>query len=220
MTKKIEYAVAAAGVFIQHLHREGFDRGMIATFGDSYRVDQGFTARESDLHYALSRIMKGSKDGSTRLYDSMANVCDTFWQSGLRDRPWLLVTVTDGQDNSSRTYRQNPAGAGQYVYDRYNRESSNFVFLLGVGSGNQIDIPALEALGRYGRFRPMAVDCFPLLEAFFLQIAARVSAGIAGVQLDFGNVSWVQLQRIMQVTQVPFDYCFLIDRSASMEDRG
>ena|SRR5436305_1762461 len=100
--KKIEYAVGAAGLFIHHLHRENFDRGMVATFGNGFRVEQGFTGYEGNLHFSLSRVGRSITDERTRLYDSIENVITEFWSYGRRDRPWLLTVITDGQDNESR----------------------------------------------------------------------------------------------------------------------
>jgi len=75
--KKIEYAVGAAGLFIYHLHQENFDRGMIATFGNSFRIEQGFTYAESYLHHALGRIGRSVTNERTRLYDSIEDVIHT-----------------------------------------------------------------------------------------------------------------------------------------------
>jgi uncharacterized protein (DUF58 family) len=101
MTTKIEYAVAAAGIFIAHLHREGFDRGMVATFGSTFRVEQNFTSSEAHLHSALARLdpsrIKQENEG-TRLYDSIEDVISQFWSYGDRNRPWLLTIITDGKD--------------------------------------------------------------------------------------------------------------------------
>ena len=120
--KKIEYAVGAAGLFIQHLHREDFDRGLVATFGNSFREEQGFTGTESYLHYALGRVARSVTNERTRLYDSIEDVIMRFWKTASRERPWLLTVITDGQDNESTGYRNNPSGIGRFVATRYNHE--------------------------------------------------------------------------------------------------
>jgi hypothetical protein len=218
--KKIEYAVGAAGLFIRHLHREGFDRGMIATFGNSFRVEQGFTTTETYLHSALGRVSRSITDERTRLYDSIEDVISEYWRNGQRNRPWLLTVITDGQDNESRKYRDNPGAIGRYIATRYNHESTNFVFVVGVGEGSQIDRQALGILGDTGGFLAMTVAAFPLLEMAFLQIALDVSTQILGRRIEIGNLSWEQVARIRQVTHTALDYAFLIDRSGSMSQSG
>ena len=218
--KKIEYAVGAAGLFIQHLHRENFDRGMIATFGDGFRVEQNFTAYEGNLHSSLRSVSRSIKRERTRLYDSIENVIMEFWNTGRRERPWLLTVITDGQDNESSRYRNNPAGIGRFVASRFNHEPSNFIFVIGVGEGNQIDKKALATLGNHGNFLAITIEAFPLLEMVFLEIALKVTTQIAGYQVNVGNLSWGEIARIRQVSQVAFDYAFLIDRSGSMSEQG
>ena len=218
--KKIEYAVGAAGLFSHHLHREGFDRGMIATFGNGFRVEQGFTSCESNLHSTLSRIPRSITDEGTRLYDSVEDVIQQFWSYGQRNRPWLLTVITDGQDNASRKYKGNPAAIGHYIATRFNHEPSNFIFVIGVGEGRQIDRHALATMGDYGNFLAITIGAFPLLERVFLNIAVQVSTQISGVRVNAGNMSWAEVQQVRQVSQVPFDYAFLIDRSGSMSEQG
>lgn len=218
--KKIEYAVGAASLFIQHLHRENFDRGMIATFGNSFQVVQSFTPYESQLHTSLGLAARSISNERTRLYDSIEDTIMAFWHAGSRNRPWLLTIITDGQDNESRKYRQNPAAIGRFVATRFNHEASNYIFVIGVGEGNQIDKNALATLGDYGNFLAITIAAFPLLERVFLEIALQVTTQIAGYQVNIGNLSWGEVARIRQVSHVAFDYAFLIDRSGSMNERG
>ncbi|HWQ15045.1 MAG TPA: hypothetical protein VNL77_19765 [Roseiflexaceae bacterium] len=215
--KKIDYAVAASAVFIHHLHRDGFDRGMIATFGSSLHVNQNFTSSSAHLYTALRSVRL---NGATRLYDSIEDVVQLFWRYGDRQRPWLLTIITDGQDNESRKYKNRPANIGQYVATNFMHEPTNFTFLIGVGSGQEIDATALATLGKMGRFPAMTIAAFPLLERLFLQIALSISEQLIGQQINIGNLTWEQVSRIYQVSQIPIDYAFLIDCSTSMESAG
>jgi hypothetical protein len=221
MTRKIEYAVGAAALFIRHLHRENFDRGLIATFGDTFAVEQSFTGTENYLHVALSRIpRKVDKNEGTRLYDSIEDVMSQFVRYGDRRRPWLVTVITDGIDNRSSKYRNNPSGLGRTIATGYNAEPSNFIFVIGVGEGHQIDKNALGTLGDAGGFLAMSIAAFPLLEAVFLQIAIRVVEQTVGRVFTSGQMTWGQIQQILQQVQIPFDYAFLIDRSGSMNEQG
>jgi len=218
--KKIEYAVGAAGLFIHHLHRDNFDRGMIATFGNRYRLDQSFTSYENNLHSSLRGLVRSVTNDRTRLYDSIEDCIMEFWRNGRRNCPWLLTVITDGQDNESSRYLNNPAGIGRFVAARYNHEASNFIFVIGVGEGNMIDREALATLGNNGNFLAMTIAAFPLLEAVFLKIALQVTTQLTGYQVNMGNLSWGEVSRIRQVSHVAFDYAFLIDRSGSMGEQG
>lgn len=219
--KKIEYACAAAGIFIKHLHTENFDRGMIATFGNSFQVVQNFTSTENYLHSALRTTARSVSDEGTRLYDSIEDGINTFWQYGDRRRPWILVVVTDGKDYyNSGKYHNNPAGIGRYIAQRFNHEPSNFMFLLGVGKQKDIDIDALATIGAHGGILAVPVEAFPLLEAAFLAIAVSITTDIVGQRITNGNVTWEQVAQLRRVSQRPLDYAFLIDRSGSMSERG
>lgn len=219
--KKIEYAVGAAGLFIRHLHREGFDRGMIATFGNSYKVEQGFTGTESYLHSALARVSRSVTNEGTRLYSSIEDVIRTFWSTGDRSRPWLLTVITDGKDyDDYGKYHNYPAGIGRYIAEHYNHQSSNYIFVIGVGHGQDIDERALATLGDTGGFLAIRIGAFPLLEMLFLDIAVQVSSSVAGIRVQRGSMTWEAARELLEVAQVPFDYAFLIDRSGSMNDVG
>jgi len=226
--RKIEYACGAAGLFIRHLHTESFDRGMIATFGNSFQVEQGFTSTESSLHSALARVSRSVKNEGTRLYTSIYDVIRVFWDGARNSnaadkrRPWLLTVITDGKENSDRSdsYHNNPMGIGRYIADHFNHEPSNFMFLLGVGSNQDIDVNALATVAAYGGIPAIPVQAFPLLEYTFLQIALDVSTQLVGQRVNIGNLTWERVAQIRQISQTALDYAFLIDRSGTMNDSG
>lgn len=218
--KKIEYAIAAAGRFVQHLHRSGFDRGMIATFGDRFRIEQRFTTNALCLHQALARLTRANKDGSTRLYDSLEDGVMQFWQEADPARPWVLIAITDGQDNSSVRYRNNPYAIGTFMGAMFNHEPSNFPFIIGVGEGGQINRKALTTIGEVGGFPAVTVAAFPLLELAFMRVAAAISTNLGGGQVNQGNLSWDEVARMRAQSQTALDYAFLIDLSGSMDEQG
>lgn len=224
MTAKIEYAIAATALFINNLHSENFDRGMIATFGNSFRVDCGFTATESYLHSALRRLspseIKQNNEG-TRLYDSIENCIFEFHRYGRRDRPWLLIVITDGKDYYDQgKYRNNPAAIGRFIANSFNHEPTNFIVVVGVGEGNEIDRNALATMANNGGFKAVTLGAFQELQMLFLAIALQVSNQISGVRYSVGNMSWTEVRRIRQLNRVAIDYAFLLDRSGSMSGPG
>lgn len=220
---KIEYAVAASSVFINNLHREGFDRGMIATFGNTFRVEQSFTSSEAYLHAALSQInvnQINKYNESTRLYNSIADIIAEFWRTGMRDRSWLLTVITDGMDNDEYSGKYGPIAIGHHIANVYTNESSNFIFVIGVGQKDEIDRSSLSLMAEKGDFKAITIESFPLLEAVFLQIALNVSMMLVGRKIETKNFSWEEVMHIRETSHIPIDYAFLIDRSGSMGNLG
>lgn len=217
--KKIEYAVGAATLFVRYLHRSGFDRGMIATFGDRFHVEQRFTADQGCIQQSLTRLTTANKDGSTRLYDSLEDAVMQFWNEADPIRPWALIAITDGQDNSSARYRNNPYAIGTFIGARFSHESSNLPFIIGVGEEEQINRKALRAIGEVGGFPTLTVSAFPQLEMAFVRVAAAISTTLVGLQAN-ANLSWAEVARMRSQAQVAIDYAFLIDMSGSMDEQG
>lgn len=218
-TKKIDYAVAAARLFVHYLHRDQFDCGMLATFGDTFRVDQKFTTQSFQLQYTLDSI-QNTTGGTTRLYDSIKDTIDLFWANADTGYPWLLTIITDGQDNASTQYRCGPSQLGRYVARNFMHETDNFIFLIAVGEDNVVNYDAILELSTTGGFPAITIDNFSFIESVFLNIALQVSESLLGTRTSFGNVSWDTISSIYQVTEVPMDYAFLIDRSGSMREPG
>lgn len=229
--KKIEYATGAAGLFIYHLHQENFDRGLIATFGNTFRVEQDFTSNETYLHNVLRRLpdtvtdlVTRDRGERTRLYDSIEDMIAAFWKSAKRDRPWLLTIITDGQDNESTKYRhddwRSPANIGRYIAQHFNHEATNFPFLIGVGDEPNINAKALGQIGNSGGFPAVTIAAFPLLELIFLRIALSVTTQLVGRRIEIGSMSWEEVAQLRQLSRIPIDYAFLIDRSGSMSESG
>jgi hypothetical protein len=225
--RKIEYAVGATGLFVRQLHRENFDRGMIASFGERFQVVQPLTASESRLENALNRVLKGTTDRymrdrepNTRLYDSLEDVLKAFLRDAQPNRPKLLTVITDGQDNASAKYRNNPDMIGRFIHNAYSSEALNFMFVVGVGSDQQLDGRALARMGNAGRFPALKINAFPLLMQVFLEIAVEVSSSVEGRGRGEGRASWDAVSEVFRVAETPLDYAFLIDVSSSMNEPG
>uniref|UniRef100_U9UAY8 VWFA domain-containing protein n=1 Tax=Rhizophagus irregularis (strain DAOM 181602 / DAOM 197198 / MUCL 43194) TaxID=747089 RepID=U9UAY8_RHIID len=128
---QISCAIKASNELVKNLHRDGLDRGCIATFNDSMVIRQSFTRDEASLYRSLNGL-SNVVSGATRLYDSMIDVIKTFQRNGDRSRPWIFVVVTDGDDNrSSRSLRK----CAEEISRLFTKESSNFLFVVGVGDG-------------------------------------------------------------------------------------
>ena len=223
--RKIEYAVGATALFVRQLHRENFDRGLIATFGARFQVAQSLTGSASRLENALDKVVTSAterymrdREPNTRLYDSLEDVVKAFLRDAHPERPKLLTVITDGQDNASAKYRENPDGIGRFIHNAYSSDVLNFMFLVGVGSNQQIDAQSLGRVGNAGRFPAMKINAFPLLMQVFLEIAIEISSSMDGRRRGERRVSWDDVSEVLRISETPLDYAFLIDVSASMNE--
>jgi hypothetical protein len=104
---------------------------------------KNFTKNKATLYRSLNGL-NNVADGGTRLYDSIVDVIQIFHSSGDASRPWILVVVTDGDDNrSSRSLRE----CAQEISRLFTTNHSNFLFLIGVGDG--VDSAKMEEVLPY-----------------------------------------------------------------------
>ncbi|CAG8447599.1 8041_t:CDS:2 [Ambispora gerdemannii] len=136
METGLSRAIKASNELITNLHRDGLDRGCIATFNDFLVIRQSFTSYAKVLHRSLNALTNVASDG-TRLYDSIVDVAvDTFRRKADSSRPWVMIVVTDGEDTrSSRSAEK----CGKDVYTKFTSVDNNFLFVLGVGDGVNAD---------------------------------------------------------------------------------
>ena len=90
-----------------------------------------FTKNKESLYRSLNGL--NNANNGTRLYDSIVDVMQIFRNRGDTSRPWILVVVTDGEDNrSSRSLHK----CAQEISSQFStKNSNNFLFLVGVGDG-------------------------------------------------------------------------------------
>ncbi|PKY14500.1 hypothetical protein RhiirB3_519664 [Rhizophagus irregularis] len=217
MDTQIGCAIKASNELVKNLHRDGFDRGCIATFNDYMTVRQTFTKNKASLHRSLNGI-NNAKNG-TRLYDSIVDVIQIFRNRGEVSRPWILVVVTDGDDNISSRSLHKCAQETSSLFTT--KESNNFLFLVGVGDG--VNSEKMNEMASAGNFIYIHAKDFFLLELIFLKIANKITTSLS---LSLGNLtvgdhsaSWAEVQRHRNLSKVAIDYALLIDVSASMNSR-
>ncbi|CAG8505445.1 3073_t:CDS:2 [Diversispora eburnea] len=218
METKLSCAIKASKELVTNLHRDGLDRGCIATFNNSMVIRQSFTENESSLHRSLEAL-RNIASGGTCLYDSMYDlITGTFRRKGDVTRPWVMIVVTDGNDISSTRSLYKCA---EEIYSKFTRESSNYLFLVGVGDDVKSD--NMEIMAKKGNFTYVPVKDFYLLEFVFMTLALKVtnSLSLSVNSLAVNNVSatWAEVQQHRRLSNVAIDYALLIDISYSMNDR-
>ncbi|CAB4380346.1 unnamed protein product [Rhizophagus irregularis] len=121
MDTQIGCAIKASNELVKNLHRDGFDRGCIATFNDYMTVRQTFTKNKASLHRSLNGI-NNAKNG-TRLYDNdnissrslhkCAQETSSLFTTKETNNFLFLVGVGDGV-NSEKMNEM--ASAGNFIY--------------------------------------------------------------------------------------------------------
>ncbi len=220
---KLDYAVSAVWTYIRMMHREGVDRGSIATFNDQFRIRVDFTTSVAVLAAALRAILAEGGSGNTRCYDSLEDTANLFRRAGRRGVRWDVMAVTDGMDNRSRSFPhdnpRSPELIGRYIGTRFSGEATNRFTLFGVGSREEINTKALAAMGDAGGFAALRIEAFPLLEGYLKQLAFEVRGEVEDVLVPLGHnmLGHVRNERV-RVTPKPIDYCILLDVSGSMSN--
>ncbi|CAG8645733.1 13877_t:CDS:2 [Cetraspora pellucida] len=188
---QIGRAVKASNELVNNFHRDGVDRGCIATFNNTMIIRQNFTENEELIHRSLDGLVDVA-DGGTRLYD-----------------------ITDGDDNDSiLSYDR----CIEEVSRLFTNETSNFLFVLGVG--DNVNSQRMEEMAEIGNFIYIPVKDFYVLEFAFLMIAYKVttSKSLSLMNLSIGDIStsWAEIRNHRELSNVAIDYALLIDVSGSM----
>lgn len=215
--RKISYTVDAAWQFIESIHTEGLDRGLIATFDDTFRIRQDFTTSKASLKAALANI---KPDGGTLLYDSLHKLVQAFWLAARRDCPWMCVGLTDGDDNRSKDFPFNhpasPELIGRYIGRYFSPQHENYPYLIGVGRDGEIKKKVIDTIGHYGNFDALTIDSFPRLGDLFQRIACKVTTKLTEKEIQVGPYTFIQPTVQQELIKRGIDYAFLIDCSGSM----
>jgi hypothetical protein len=211
-------------MLVNHLHQEGIDRGMVATFGDTFRVEQDSTTARPEPNTALAAPVRSALNEGTRPHDSMRDIVAAFQLSGRRDCPKIRLIVADGIDSRSRdSPSDRPAShemIGRFVGQRSNHEPTNFPFQSVVDRDQAINARALATIGHHGRFPAVTIAEFPLLKRLFLQSALRITTELQRDICRPGNVSWHELTAVRRLARRPIDDVLLIDRSGRWPTPG
>lgn len=220
---KITVGCGAVHHFIRLVHRDGIDRGAVASFGNTFTVEQAFTPQKGEVAGALltveQKVLSGKREG-TALYDSIVQLGHSFAVASY-ERPavGVVIAVTDGMDVNSRKFKDNPVSAG-VAYSQLIRAAQNpiYTFLIGVGSDREIDRGALNSLASAGQMQLITVDNMSRLGEILSHLGTQLTSGTITRVVQAGNYAIAAQQRVAQLSVIPYDYAILMDRSGSMTD--
>src|SRR5689334_22842756 len=109
-------AAGAIGLFVKNVHRP-CDAGAIFSFGNTLTAETQFTRDRAALFAGLGnldarfqRAAKNNQGEGTRLFDSVVDGLAVIDRAAAPGVPRVLVVVTDGQDNGSTRFRNDPRG--------------------------------------------------------------------------------------------------------------
>ncbi|MGV2333046.1 MAG UNVERIFIED_CONTAM: hypothetical protein LVR18_02610 [Planctomycetaceae bacterium] len=114
--RKITVGCGAVHHFIRQVHRNGIDRGAVASFGNTYDVEQTLTDQAGEVAGALMsierRVLQGKREG-TALYDSLVSLGESFARRVLHPRlpldwSWLSPMARTSARLASRPNQLRP----------------------------------------------------------------------------------------------------------------
>ncbi|KAJ4459187.1 hypothetical protein PAPYR_4993 [Paratrimastix pyriformis] len=211
--RKIDYAVNAARKFVAQLMSTD-DNFAVSAFSSDYTLVQGFTSNEPAVHSSIASLPRRIGSG-TAFRDALLMSSVEFLQHAHRDRPWILILITDGDDNSSQSTTSQCAE----MLRKWNGPDSNFGFMLGVG--HDVNSAVMQQLARSSGMMYIPIENAEVLEIIFAVIALQVVSGqqISLASLTDGSGSeaiWARVRQYEAVRRQPMDVLFCIDVSPSM----
>ncbi len=98
--KRFLFEKKAAILFLQQTLRSKDDEAVVAGFNDRLQLAQGFT---HDVRLLSSGIAGLQSNGATAMFDAVSQACGLLAQSGQGMVARVLVVVSDGDDNMSKS---------------------------------------------------------------------------------------------------------------------
>lgn len=222
---KISLGCGACHQFVRGVHRDGVDRGAIASFGNGFAIEQPFGWAAGEVSSGLisleRKVLSGRKEG-TALYDSVVQMAETVGSCESADdrrRLGLLLIVTDGADQHSRRFAESPAKAGLAYRRILAGYSKPWVTLL-FGVGKDVNKESLAELALAGEMVLHMVDDMTAFASALAELGTQIRVGVRTDCVAQGRWAVAVQRPFAAMSVTPYDYVFLIDRSGSMQDAG
>eukprot|EP00672_Neobodo_designis_P015406 CAMPEP_0174847340 /NCGR_PEP_ID=MMETSP1114-20130205/12853_1 /TAXON_ID=312471 /ORGANISM="Neobodo designis, Strain CCAP 1951/1" /LENGTH=205 /DNA_ID=CAMNT_0016081613 /DNA_START=12 /DNA_END=629 /DNA_ORIENTATION=- len=192
------------------------DRCSIAAFNRNY-------LRVADLEDEATAItalhvLRDKCTGSTRMYDCVKfSVVHHILTADPR-RPWLLIILTDGEDNESEATAEEAATVLRRFISAGN---DNSVVIIGVGQSSEtrgLSRIAADSGSTYVHARD-AGELERLFGNIALQVTEGVRVNLAAVETQDARALFARVERTRSLRRQAVDMLFLVDVSASMETR-
>ena len=232
-SSKIKLGCGAMQYFVSQIHRDPvrrhgtdycIDRGVVASFDDSLTVAQPFTPYKEMVAAALRKVEAVVLDGPSRgtaLNDSLVTIGESLPDHCRPDAVGLIVAVTDGKDEHSERFANNPVAAGEAFRRNMARSPApHLTVLIGVGSDREIDRLALKKLADHGGMTLVTVDDMGKLGEVLAALGTQISAGVQVETIRGRGFEIRKATPTANVSIIPYDYVLLMDASGSMKNAG
>ncbi|HKU21667.1 MAG TPA: VWA domain-containing protein [Terriglobales bacterium] len=100
---RFQFEKEAAAMFLRQTLPGRADQAMVAGFNNSFHLSQDFSHDPRLLSLGINRLSPG---GGTALYDAVAQACSMLARPGEGVVARVLILVSDGDDNSSKSTLQ------------------------------------------------------------------------------------------------------------------
>lgn len=108
--QRFRFEKEAAELFLRQVLRNDADQALVAGFNTGWHVNQGFS---HDFRLLSAGITHLSPGGSTAVFDSVQQACQELARSQRGMMARVLVLVSDGDDNASKSTLETVAAIAQ-----------------------------------------------------------------------------------------------------------
>ena len=121
---RFKFEKEAAAIFLRQTLRGQTDQAMVAGFNNSLHLSQDFSHDSRALSAGIDRLSPG---GGTAVYDAVAQACSMLSRPGEGVVARVLILVSDGEDNSSKSTLQAVVARAQQAEVTIYAVSTNYL---------------------------------------------------------------------------------------------
>jgi Mg-chelatase subunit ChlD len=211
--RRIDNALAAMRTFIDKVFGQR-DRCSITSFNDDVKILLMNETEEPCLHKCLQSLVRQC-DGNTALYDAICFSVAQFVITANGSRPWMLIILTDGDNNSSK----HSIDDAKHHLAQFNKPQDNVTMVIGLSEGvNQTKMRNLCSTGSFY----MPARSSDMLHVIFAFLALKISTGtrlnLEDLQMEHMLAAVAQSQRTTHIERKPVDLLIVVDISGSMNN--
>eukprot|EP00298_Acanthocystis_sp_HF-20_P016870 c21612_g1_i1.p1 GENE.c21612_g1_i1~~c21612_g1_i1.p1 ORF type:complete len:252 (+),score=113.96 c21612_g1_i1:1205-1960(+) len=211
---KIQAAAITMIIFLQNLMVSS-DRCSVVAFNENY-IPLVHLGTEEEAKIVMAALTQKCQ-GGTHLWDSIIVSVIHFTSIAISTRPWVLIILTDGDDQGSQRSQYEAA----QLLSAFNKPQNNFSFV--VGLGRSVNERALKSLCDTSGSIYLPAENTATLHVLFALIGLQISSG---VQIDVARIMnegvervYATVREVAQMGRQPVELLLLVDISGSMNEQ-